>query len=400
VFGAVNVNGPQIAYVKGEQMLNLSTIPVVDNHCHPVLLRQQMDVRQFRSYFTEATDPSFAESHVQHSVYYLWMLRQMADVYGCPRTEEAVLAAHNSMSADKLIERLFRAANIWTIILDPAYPSPDECYSEEQMGDAGHCFTERMLRLETLMERLIVKYGDFDEMVAHFSEEVRNLRTRGYCALKSIVAYRTGLQVAEWRKDQALIAFREAREEAVQAGVLRIAHKPLIDYLLHIAFQKAAEQQVPIQFHTGYGDSDTDMRLGNPLHLRDVLERSEYRTMPVVLLHESYPYSQLGAYLAAVYPQVYFDLSYTIPFVDALEMRSFTRQALGVAPASKLMFSTDGIHVPEMHCVGAIRGRQILAQVLQEMIEADELDEAQAYTLAQLILHDTACRVYRLEQCL
>jgi hypothetical protein len=118
--------------------------------------------------------------------------------------------------------------------------------------------------------------------------------------------------------------------------------------------------------------------------------------MKVVLLHESYPYSQLGAYLAAIYPHVYFDLSYMIPFVDRLEMLAFTRQALGVTPASKLMYSSDGIHMPEMHWAGAIRGRSVIGQVLQEMVDVDEIDEEQAYDLALQILHDTAYTVYRL----
>ena len=166
--------------------------------------------------------------------------------------------------------------------------------------------------------------------------------------------------------------------------------------MLHIAFRHASEQQLPVQFHTGYGDSDTDMRLGNPLHLRDVLENSNYQAMEIVLLHESYPYCQLGAYLAAIYPHVYFDLSYTIPFLDKLEMLAFTRQALSVAPASKLMYSSDGINIPEMHWAGATRGRSIIGQVLSEMIEAGEIDEEQAYSLAQLILHDTAYNLYRL----
>ena len=226
--------------------------------------------------------------------------------------------------------------------------------------------------------------------------EVSLAREHGFCALKSIVAYRTGLHISEWSKDEAVASFVEARTEAEARGQIRIAHKPLIDYLLHTAFLIAAEQQLPIQFHTGYGDSDTDMRLGNPLQLRDVLERRDYYTMPIVLLHESYPYTQLGAYLAAVYPHVYFDLSYAIPFVDKLEMLAFTRQALSVAPVSKLMFSTDGIHIPEMHWVGALRGRSVIGQVLDEMIDADEIDEEQAYDLAQQILHDNAYTVYQL----
>ncbi len=377
-------------------MLDLTSIPVVDNHCHPVLLNQHMDVLQFRSYCTEAGDPSFAEVHVPHSIYYLWLLHQMATVYGCERNEEDILATRNRLGSDALLEHLLRAANIDTLVLDPAYPPGSECYTPERMGQLGHCRTVKMLRLETLMQELVFAYDDFDSVLEHYEAQVGHARELGYCALKSIVAYRTGLDIAEWSKDQAVSSFVEARDEALARGQLRIAHKPLLDYLLHVAFQLAAEQGLPIQFHTGYGDSDTDMRLGNPLHLRNVLERKEYATMPIVLLHESYPYTQLGAYLAAVYPHVYFDLSYTIPFVDKLEMLAFTRHALSVAPASKLMFSTDGIYLPEMHWAGALRGRSILEQVLEEMIDADELDEEEAYMLAQLVLHDTAYFVYKL----
>ncbi|MBA2395541.1 MAG: amidohydrolase family protein [Ktedonobacteraceae bacterium] len=377
-------------------MLDLNGIPVVDNHCHPMLLQQNMDALQFRSYFSEATHASFALKHVPNSVYYLWLLRQLANIYGTGRAEDAIIAARNSQDSESLLRSLIQSANIDTLILDVGHPSPDECYTPEQTSSIGRCRTAKMLRLELLMQRLIVEYADFDEVVERFSAEVEHSRKNGYCALKSIVAYRTGLRIAEWTKDQAVRAFGEARAEAVEKGQLRIAHKPLLDYLLHVAFAIAAERGLPIQFHTGYGDGDLDMRLANPLHLRDVLERPDYQTMQIILLHESYPYCQSGAYLAAIYPHVYFDLSYTIPFIDKLEMLAFTRQALSIAPASKLLYSSDGIYVPEMHWAGAIRGRKILAQVLQEMISADELDEQQAYRLAQQILHDTAYSVYGL----
>jgi hypothetical protein len=377
-------------------MLDLTAIPVVDNHCHPVLLNQHMDALRFRGYCTEATDPVFADKHVPNSAYYLWLLRQMAIFYGCERHEEDILAVRNQLEPDALLEHLFRAANIDTLVLDSAYPPGSECYTPERMGQLGHCRAVKMLRLETLMQQLILTYADFDEVLDHFSSEVSHAQEHGFRAFKSIVAYRTGLNIAEWSKDEAVASFAEARAEATERGQLRIAHKPLLDYLLHVAFQHAAEQQFPLQFHTGYGDSDTDMRLGNPLQLRDVLERKDYQAMPIVLLHESYPYSQLGAYLAAIYPHVYLDLSYAIPFVDKLEMLAFTRQALSVAPASKLMFSTDGVHLPEMHWVGALRGRSVIGQVLDEMINADEINEEQAYDIAQQILHDTAYAVYRL----
>ena len=377
-------------------MLDLTSIPVVDNHCHPVLLNQNLDVLSFRGYCTEATDASFAEQHVPNTVYYLWLLRQMAVCYGSEYNEESILTVRNKMGSDALLEHLYRAANIDTLVFDPAFPASDACYTPERMGQLGHCRTAKMLRLETLMQRLILAHNDFDDVLEHYEMEVSQAHEHGYCALKSIVAYRTGLNIGEWSKDEAAASFNEARRLAEEQGHLRIDQKPLIDYLLHVAFQIAAEQQLPIQFHTGYGDSDTDMRLGNPLQLRNVLERRDYYTMPIVLLHESYPYTQLGAYLAAVYPHVYFDLSFAIPFVDKLEMLAFTRQALSVAPASKLMYSSDGIHIPELHWAGALRGRSVIGQVLDEMIETDEIDEDQGYDIAQQILHDTAYTVYKL----
>jgi len=376
-------------------MLDLSTIPVVDNHCHPVLLNQTMDTLRFRRFFTESYDPVFPAEHIQNTVYYLWMLRQMASFYGCANTEDAILATRNKLDTVSLTERLFRAANIDTLVLDTGFPPPAECLSPEQMGQSGHCRAIKLLRLEVLMQQLVVEYNDFDELVERFDTELSDLRARGYAGLKSIVAYRGGLQVIERSKDEAAASFDVARL-AIRNDTLRITQKPLIDYLLYIAFRQAAEQGLPIQFHTGYGDSDTDMRLGNPLHLRDVLERSDFQAMKVVLLHESYPYTQLGAYLAAIYPHVYFDLSYTIPFVDRLDMLVYTRQALSVAPASKLMFSSDGTNMPEMHWAAAIRGRSVIGQVLSEMIDADEIDEQQAYHLGQLILRDTAYTVYGL----
>ncbi|MBO0792724.1 MAG: amidohydrolase family protein [Ktedonobacteraceae bacterium] len=377
-------------------MLDLSGLPVVDNHCHPVLREQHMDVMQFRSYFSEATHPDFAQQHIPHTIYYLWLLHQLTALYWSERREDALIAARNRFTSDELLRKLIQSANIETLILDIAYPVPDRCYSSETMAEIGGCRVAKLLRLETLMEQLIMVFGDFDEVVERLASEVTNAREHGFCALKSIVAYRTGLMVSEWSKDKAARAFIEARAEATKTGKLRVTQKPLIDYLLHVAFARAAKQRLPIQFHTGYGDNDADLRLGNPLHLRAVLEKREYWDMPVVLLHESYPYTEPGAYLAAVYPHVYFDLSYTIPFVEKLEMLAFTRQALSVAPASKLLYSSDGIYVPEMHWAGAMRGRSVIGQALGEMIKIGEIDVQEGFALAKLILHDNACALYNL----
>jgi len=56
-----------------------------------------------------------------------------------------------------------QAAHVDTLILDTAYPLPETCYEAESFGLAGQCRVAKMLRLETLMQRLVVEYADFSE---------------------------------------------------------------------------------------------------------------------------------------------------------------------------------------------------------------------------------------------
>ena len=52
-----------------------------------------------------------------------------------------------------------------------------------------------------------------------------------------------------------------------------------------------------------FGDKDLDLRLTNPLHLRDVLGDKRFSKSRLVLLHASYPFTKEASYLASVYPQ-------------------------------------------------------------------------------------------------
>ncbi|MFI5274640.1 MAG: amidohydrolase family protein, partial [Ktedonobacterales bacterium] len=129
---------------------------------------------------------------------------------------------------------------------------------------------------------------------------------------------------------------------------------------------------------------------------RAVLEQRAYRGLPVVLLHEAYPYTREGAYLAAVYDRVYLDLSYATPFLSYGEMLAFTRAALGVAPTSKLLYSSDAVGLPELHWIGAIQGRRILGAALGEAVAHGELSAAEAVAAGTAVLRDNAVRLYRL----
>jgi predicted TIM-barrel fold metal-dependent hydrolase len=378
------------------ETLDLTPVPVVDNHCHGILLDQTFgDIASWRGAFTESTDPGMARDHVSTTAFYQRLTRALAGFLACEPEEQAVFAARTGKDGREFVATLLRAANIDTLLLDTGFPPPPEVLPVPELGELGGCGAEPMLRLEVLMERLLGENDSLAGTEEALDAALQDVRAQGYVALKSIAAYRTGLDIGEWTRDEAEGSFREYKR-AAEAGSARLVHKPLLDTLLHVAFAQAARQEVPVQFHVGYGDADTDLLLGNPLYLRRVLQRPDYRGMPVVLLHECYPYTRQGGYLAAVYENAYLDLSYGIPLLGYGEMLSFTRAALGVAPTSKLMYSSDGIGVPELHWISALDGRRVLGEVLGEMVSHGDLALPEAEAAGESILRGNAIRLYRL----
>jgi predicted TIM-barrel fold metal-dependent hydrolase len=118
--------------------------------------------------------------------------------------------------------------------------------------------------------------------------------------------------------------------------------------------------------------------------------------VPIVLLHESYPFTREAAYLAAVYPNAYLDISYSIPFLDYHELLACTNQALGAAPWSKILYSSDGHSIPEHGWLGAIHVRRVLAEALDRRMALGVLDAGEARAAAAAILHQNSERLYRL----
>jgi len=376
--------------------VDLRDVPMVDNHCHGILRSQDFeDIVSWRWAFTESADPGMPREHVSTTAFYRRLIRTLSSYFDCEPDEEAVFTVRAGRDITELTGELLRSANVETLLIDTGYPPAEEVLPGDELGKLADCRTEPMLRLEILMERLLSEHGSLQEVREALAAALDDVRGQGYVALKSIAAYRTGLAVREWTEEEAEASLREFRQDS-QEGSARLAHKPLLDTLLHVAFAEAARQEVPVQFHCGYGDADTDLRLGNPLHLRAVLEKPDYRGMPVVLLHECYPYTREGGYLAAVYENVYLDLSYGIPLLGYGEMLAFTREALGVAPTSKLMYSSDGIGVPEIHWMSAIDGRRVLGQALEELVAHAEMSISGAEAAGESLLRGNAIHLYRL----
>jgi predicted TIM-barrel fold metal-dependent hydrolase len=372
--------------------LDLASIPIVDNHCHSLLRHQPRDDEAFRIHLTESYIPD-AAADVPWSLLYQWTIREVAGLLDCEPTPDAVHAARRARGLAWLTHEIVARANFKTWLIDTGYGAETTLSLDELRGMAG-CRIEEILRLEPLIERLILESATFPGFLDAYRAAIADLRGRGIVGLKSVIAYRSGLQVEDVDRATAAAAFVDVHAAGQRDGQLRIVSKPLLDYLIVIAVEEAGRQGVPIQFHTGLGDTDLDLTRVDPAALRLIFS-DRFRAAPIVLLHTGYPYVRSLAYVAAMYPNVYADMGEAILFA-AGEATEIVRELIGLAPATKILFSTDASLVPELYWVGARLGRRALGRVLDEHIADGAIDASTAVDWAERILWRNSERVYGL----
>src|SRR4029077_15869921 len=120
-------------------------------------------------------------------------------------------------------------------------------------------------------------------------DAVARARSHGFAALKTIAAYRGGLDL-----DVLGAGVRDALIAALEVNA-------------------ATGAPLPVQVHTGFGDADLSLPLARPGLLKPLIER--FRETTFVLLH-CYPFVREAGWLAHVYGNVFFDVSLTIPHVS------------------------------------------------------------------------------------
>jgi hypothetical protein len=320
----------------------LSGIPLVDHHAHGILRAAPPTLDEFRGLFSESPDPR-QWPHVATGVTYCRAVLVLAGHLGCEPTEQAVYERRLASDPAEYASSFLRATNTELLLVDDGYPPTDVGTTWDEMGELGGCRALPVLRLETRGE--------------HAADEVATARERGYAALKTIAAYRGGLD----RVSEHVVAALEANE--------------------------ATGEPLPVQVHCGFGDSDLHLWRADPSYLKPLIER--FRDTTFVLLH-CYPFVREAGWLAHVYGNVYFDLSLTIPHVA--RPAEPLRQALELAPVSKLLYASDAARTPELYLLAAIWWRDALAEVLPELLPDNAVEGA-----AAMILRENARALYRLE---
>lgn len=353
----------------------LGQLPLVDQHAHNLLRPECADQLPYPAFFTEG--PPELAAWTRDSLFFQRSLRDLAGLLECEPTEPEVLAARARLGHEGLTRRCFALAGLQEVYLDdgltPHAVAPLDWHRQ-------FVPVKRLLRLEWLAEESS-RGADFELFEERVQAELRTADVVGY---KSIAAYRGGLRLAPVAPEEARRAYRP--------DLQRLTDPALLALLWDWALTAAAERGLPLQLHTGFGDPDLDLALADPLHLRPWLTRHPQARW--VLLHAAWPFCRQAGYLASVFPQVYLDFGLAVPFLSVSGMTGALRQLLELAPATKLMYSSDASRIPEMYWLAARWARICLVRVLEECVADGELDEVQAEAWGKAILAENASSLY------
>ncbi len=317
------------------------------------------------------------------------LVNELADLLGTPRRHHEVLVARGIAARrfDGYVERLFKDATIERVALDNGI----EPVPFEEFRKYASAKTHRIFRIEPLIKRLLEDSKTFSELVGDFEEKITAaVRKEGFAGFKTVIAYRTGLDIGSPDEAHARASFRSGMKDKAWFGP-RV--KPLRDYLVHRTAEVASKTGVFLQIHTGLGDTDILADKCSPLLLQRFLKQQSVLETPVILIHGGFPYTREAAWLCSMLPNLYFELSSPFPptFLPALSKSRF-EEVLEIVPATRILYGSDAIETPEFHWLSAKLAKKALAASLEGLVDQHLLSEDDAYKTADMVLNRNALR--------
>lgn len=391
--------------------LDLAELPIIDNHVHgleiehllatdPNGLEARLTIlgQAFLTANPAERDPDAwpkIESFVADNVYSIISRRWMAQYLQCANTSAAVLAARDAaMRADPAAytQRLLREAGISELVADEGFTYMP--VGASQLEDIVGIPVHRVARIESFIDELTKNdtcntLGAFaDALEARLDEAASDGKT---IALKSIIAYRTGLDIEDVTLSDASTAFDAWRAAGWTES--RSHSKLVRDYLLHRSLAVIERHDIALHIHCGDGDVDVVFEHSRPQDLFRFLKR--YHRQPIVLMHAGHPWSEEAAYLASIMPHVFVDLSVLIPWASS-EIERYLCRFLGMVPSGKLLYSSDQVYEPELFWIPAKLARLGLTRSLTGLVEGEYVDARQALAIARGILGENCRQVHAL----
>lgn len=365
--------------------MDLTELDLVDHHCHGLITRD-LDRPEFESMLTEAAAPSALGGSLFDSQIGFALRRHCPPLLDLePHADpDAYLARRAELGAAEVNRRLMAATGTQTFLVDTGY-LPEPITTPDELAALTGGTGREIVRLELVAAEVLAEGAEgFPE---RFRTELGR-RCATAVGVKSIAAYRAGLALGGERPTDAQVV--AAADRLLRTGSTRVADPVLHEFLVW----SGIDLQMPVQFHVGYGDADTDLHRGDPLLMTDLLRATEPFGVPIMLLH-TYPFHRNAGFLAQVFGHVFADVGLATHNLGA-RSAALIPELLELAPFGKVLFSSDAFGLAELYLLGTLLFRRGLGGYLQQGVDDDAWTPDDAQRVAGMIGADNARRAYRL----
>jgi hypothetical protein len=372
-------------------------IEMVDNQAQSLLLDyRDCSLVDFAKPYSESHLPEMLARHIPLSLFYQCMIRKLLARFRCTDLDD-YLKMRASQEQSEHLGGLFADAGIKTILIDePALAGSSAFLPAGQLAQLTNLNVHRVLGIEPLLMRIFQENDTFDHAMRNLERALDATISESAANNLRVVALKTtlangGLSLESATVSSARTGYHPARKEVVDSG--RLSRSASYNYLLTEVLDLAVKRGLPVQIRAS-NDYQAMLVETNPLAFQPILRAERFADLKVVFLH-NYPFVREVAYLASVYPGVFFDLS----LANSLLAPDLTRvyyEALSAAPYSKLLAGTGGNTQPESFWYGATCLRRGLSEALKELTEKGYLLKAQMEEVERAVLRSNAINLYGL----
>lgn len=392
------------------KQINLADTPVIDNHCHPfrpVTSRLNLaDLCMLLHVGPRAIEMATEDQKREWERQYVSsppvvvprLILELGKLY---RGEQWAIS-HLPKEAETILEERYERVQNYAeyikflsddiclraMIVDTGFPQPPIELST--FTDEMSCKVLHIFRSESLTDRLLERREPFSDFLTSWDSAIDEALTDSNClGVKSIIAYRSGLDVHKTSKKEAAINY----EVYQRNGTTNL--KPLLDYLFIRAMEKTIQFDKVFQVHTGMGDVDIIGEKAHPIFLLELLKEPPFSKAKLILVHGGFPWVPEAASMVSLLPNVYMDLSVTC---SLFPLRTSLRllEALEQAPPKKILHGSDGFAIPEIMWLGGKLHKQSLERVFSELFEEQKISKLEGQEISKMILYKNAELLYGL----
>jgi hypothetical protein len=352
------------------------TTPIIDNHAHPLLIPSAQARYDLLAITTEAHGKAMKAT--PSSLSHIRAVNQLSEILGCEAKWDAVVKATEIEKARLGYGWAKRCLEgVETILVDDGLDGKDEVFEYQWHNQLTRSKCKRIVRIEKVAEEIIdgllknrhIGAREAFTTFKHFFRKAigDSIQDPEVVGFKSVVCYRSGLDVASCPDSEFMSEFVALFSGLKAQGVTKFKRidREFINWSLVNLTAELIEGSMghkkPFQFHTGLGDNDITLTRSSPAHLQGFIRK--YPTVPIVLLHASYPWTQEAGYLATVYDNVYADIGEIFPFLSKEGQERAVREILELCPTEKILWSTDGHWFPETYLLAIVQVREALEVV-------------------------------------